>query len=177
MKIGLVRHFKVKHKRPKKFLISRQEIEDWFKGYETADIDYRPTDLQDVDWKKCFSSPVDRAYKTANSIYKGNIQQSDHLKELEILPLLDKKGKLPFLMWGLHIRSRSLNTNKITEAFQSRIQAFVDELLQENQEDVLVVSHGFVMMSLQKELIRRGFQGRKFASPENGKLYVFDSIN
>jgi broad specificity phosphatase PhoE len=92
---------------------------------------------------------------------------------MDLLPLMNTYSKLPLLLWALLMRSKSRSSNRITDEFSAKISAFVDELLQANDQNVLVASHGFVMMFLQKELIKRGFTGDRFKTPANGKIYVF----
>lgn len=174
MKIGLVRHFKVNHPYPTKTFLSRAEVEEWFEGYEIADLEYHHIDLCGIEWKKCISSSLDRASKTAYKIFPGEIITSDDLKELSVLPLMSKKVKLPFLVWAIAIRMKTFSSNELTNAFRKKMNAFIDEMLSNNDNDTLIVSHGFVMMFLQKELIKRGFNGDKFKTPENGKVYVFE---
>jgi broad specificity phosphatase PhoE len=55
-----------------------------------------------------------------------------------------------------------------------RIQAVMDEILSQSEEDVLIVSHGALMMFMRKELLKRGFKGPRLKTPENGKLYIFE---
>jgi hypothetical protein len=174
MKIGLVRHFKVRHPFPKKVLLSAAEVVQWFDEYDLAEIEQKNVDLCGVEWKKCFCSPQERAAKTAFSIFKGEIIKSIELKELESLPFLRKNIRLPFLIWGMIIRSKFSSTNEATAEFKSKINTFLDELLFKNSTDVLIVSHFFVMLLLQKELIKKGFKGNTFKSPDYGKVYMFE---
>lgn len=174
MKIGLVRHFKVKHKHPKKLLLTSAELTQWFDGYREAEIEPKEVDLRAVTWGKCLSSPLKRAIETANAIFNGEIKQVDSLKELDLLPLMYKNIRLPLIVWAILIRMKSSSPNSITNKFGNQIHAFVEELLLDNDKNVLVVSHGFVMMFLQKELLKRGFRGDNFKTPTNGKVYMFE---
>jgi broad specificity phosphatase PhoE len=173
MKIGLVRHFKVKHAYPKKFLVGYEELVKWFDHYNIADIEHQDVGPCGVTWEKCYCSSMPRARKTAERIFSGDIIQRDDLIEMDLLPLMNTYSKLPLLLWALLMRSKSRSSNRITDEFSAKISAFVDELLQANDQNVLVASHGFVMMFLQKELIKRGFTGDRFKTPANGKIYVF----
>lgn len=174
MKIGLVRHFKVKHKFPERMLLTAAEVLQWLEAYEAAEVAPKTVDLCGVEWKRCISSPLHRAAKTANTIFAGEITQSDDLKEFDILPFLNSTLRLPFILWAIVIRIKFSTSGPLTSPFRRKISAFTDELLARHDHDVLVVSHGFVMMCLQKELVRRGFRGNTFGTPENGKVYVFE---
>jgi broad specificity phosphatase PhoE len=173
MKIGLVRHFKVKHAYPQKFLVGYDELVSWFDQYDAADVEHQDVGPCGVTWEKCYASSMPRAVKTAQCIFSGDIIQRDELRELNLLPLMNSYNNLPLLLWAMLMRNKSRSSNRITDEFSARISAFVDELLQANDQNVLVASHGFVMMFLQKELIRRGFTGDKFRTPANGKMYIF----
>ncbi len=173
MRIGLVRHFKVKHAYPRKIFVGYEELVKWFDHYELADIEHQDIDLCEVTWDKCYSSSTSRALKTAERIFDGHIIQRDELKELNFLPLMNKNYKLPLILWALLIRNKSMSSNRVTEQYAAKLSAFLDEILLVKDKNVLIASHGFVMMFLQKELIKRGFTGDKFKTPINGKIYVF----
>jgi broad specificity phosphatase PhoE len=174
VKIGLVRHFKVNHAFPKKWFLSKAEIEAWFEGYASAEVIPAEVELGGVEWQKCFSSSLSRSIHTANHFYKGDIIQLDVLQELNALPLLATNLRLPFLLWAIVVRLKYSSNDPVTVAFRQSIIKFVDELLQQEKDDVLIVSHGFVMTCIQNELTSRGFTGKKFGAPAHGKVYVFE---
>lgn len=174
MTIGLIRHFKVKIKRPRKFLLSADEMIAWFDEYASAAIMHVEVDLRGVDWQHCCSSPLPRAVQTADAIFPGEVVCADILQELNVLPMLHKKLRLPAVIWGIVILIKSTSRNAVTQQFRENISAFVDQLLDKHDRPLMVVSHGFVMMYLQKELLRRGFSGERFRLPENGKVYLFE---
>lgn len=175
MKIGLVRHFKVELAYPKKFLIGAEELTQFFVQYDSAGITYAPVDLLGVEWKRCYSSSAPRAIKTAETIYKGEITTADELRELNVLPLLQHKSRRPLLLWALQMRSHAFKSNEITDRFKQNLVVLLEKILAESPDDLLLVSHGFVMMHLQKELRKRGFAGKGFGTPVNGKVYVFEN--
>lgn len=174
MKIGLVRHFKVKHKAPEKILLTASEVIEWFSGYDLADVEHQAVDLKNVNWERCFSSPLPRAMTTAKSIFDGEIEIVNELKELAVSPLLNSNLNLPFIVWAILIRIKSSSENDTLKRFRNTIKTFVDELLLQEEKQTLVVSHGFVMIYLQKELKSRGFNGKSFGSPANAKVYIFE---
>lgn len=174
MRIGLVRHFKVKQAYPGKFLLTKSEVIKWFDGYESAEVESKEVDLYGINWKHCYASPLNRAVKTAGRIYDGETIQISELKELDILHLLTNRIRLPFMIWGILVRIKSLKSNTETNEFKNKIAAFVDELVLKNDTDILIVSHWFVMQVLQKELIKKGFKGNNFRSPDYGTVYIFE---
>lgn len=174
MKIGLVRHFKVKHQAPKKILLTASEVIEWFAGYDLADVEPQTVDLKNTTWERCLSSPLPRALTTAKTIFDGEIEIINELKELAVFPLLNTNLKLPFIIWAVVIRIKSSSKNDTLKKFRNTIKVFVDELLLQEEKQTLVVSHGFVMIYLQKELKTRGFKGKGFGSPANAKVYLFE---
>lgn len=178
MKIGLVRHFKVNHPFPNKSLLSKSEVSKWFEDYDkTEDLQYKEVDLHNIEWKKCYSSTMIRAVNTAHNIYRGEIVKLAELQELNILHRLSDKLKIPFIFWGLIVRIKSFSSNKDTYEFKNNIIAFVDKIIANNESDILIVSHWFVMRIIRQALIKRGFIGDDFKSNEYGTLYVFESAD
>ena len=59
---------------------------------------------------------------------------------------------------------------------KKRINAVLDEILSGGDaNNVLIVSHGALLIYMRKELLNRGFKGPKYKTPANGKLYVYES--
>ncbi|MEO8512692.1 MAG: histidine phosphatase family protein [Ignavibacteria bacterium] len=174
MKIGLLRHFKVKLKFPGKVLVTYDEVFNWYEKYGTADIEVKHVDLSGGDWKKCYASPLFRAKKTTEAVYKKEVSVINELKELDVLPLLNKKRRMPFIFWGLMLKIKSTQRNYITDEFESKISAFLDQMLKDNSGDVLIISHGFVMTFIQKELKKKGFKGASFLVPNYNRIYIYE---
>lgn len=174
MRIGLVRHFKVKKELPKKIFISRDELYSWFKEYDAAVIEEGECDLCGIDWKKCYASDLPRALKTAQTIFDGDIISLNGLREFQPLLLFKSNMKLPILLWIILPRIKQLMSTELTAEFKEKIVSSLDEILTQSKEDTLIVSHGFSMIFLKKELIKRGFKGVNFHHPSNGKLYIFE---
>ncbi|AFS78118.1 hypothetical protein Curi_c11040 [Gottschalkia acidurici 9a] len=85
-----------------------------------------------------------------------------------------KDIKLPFLFWAILIKLGFLIPSNYIRDVKEQIETLLDEKLLHNNEDILIVIHGALMIYLKKELLKRGFKGPKFKVPENGKLYVFE---
>jgi len=181
MRIGLVRHFEVLLKKPpRKKVITQSELIDWLEEYDRAEIEKARTSLQDIDWQRCYSSDLPRAITTAREIYKGEIVATEVLRELQLNPIFKKDVKLPYLLWPVIIRVAWLVNHKSQIKYKleslKRIKDFIDELLSLHLENILIVSHGAIMIYLRKELKKRGFKGPKFSLPVNGELYVFEKL-
>ncbi|BAB04455.1 histidine phosphatase family protein [Halalkalibacterium halodurans] len=178
MKIGLLRHFKVTRGYPNR-LVTSDELMKWVEEYDASEVEANEVDLRGIEWEKCYSSDLPRAIQTAEAVYDGEIERMEALREIRLAPLFRMNVRLPLFVHLLFIRGAWLFNHKSQpEARQEvivRIRSTLDEIVKE-EKDVLIVSHGGVMMFMRKELMRRGFrpQGAAFKRPENGKLYVFE---
>lgn len=178
MRIGLVRHFKVKKGLPVKQWITPVELTQWFAEYDQSDVEYKEVDLGDLIWKNCYSSDMPRAVKTAESIYGGGkVIVTKELREIQH-PKFEKIStrRMPFIVWALLVRfTWYMNHHAYVEnrrAAQKRINSFLNRM-ELHGEDVLLVCHAGLMIEMRKELVRRGFRGPSFSTAENGRLYIF----
>jgi len=181
MKIGLVRHYPVKKGMPEKKLVTPEELAAWFADYDQSDVKVGEPELGGIARTRCFTSDMPRAVKTAEVFYRGEIIP---IKELREIPYPDFAAittrKLPFLLWAMvvrlawHFNHKAYAENKA--AARRRIGAALDRILSRLGEDenVLLVTHAALMMEMRRELLRRGFTGPSFGTPQNGKLYVFE---
>jgi len=157
-------------------LLSKSEVINWFNEYDNnINIEYKKVDLFQINWERCYSSPMIRALKMASHIYPGKILEIKELKELEILGRLPNRLKLPFIIQGIIIRINFFTSNNDTRKFKDGIIGFVDKLIRQDKSDTLIVSHWFVMQVIEKELIKRGFTGNNFKPNEYGRVSVFEN--
>ncbi|NFG26469.1 phosphoglycerate mutase [Clostridium botulinum] len=179
MRIGLVRHFKVNYKRD--FFMTSKEFKEWEAGYNHSDVIRNDVKLQDIVWDKCYCSTLSRAVTTAKDIYSKEIIQSDLIREVPISPLFNSNFKLPFWFWAISARlawyfnhssqeelriQTELNAKKFLDSLEKKVK-------EEASENILIVTHGFFMYTLQKELMKRGFKGKMIHTPRNGNLYLY----
>ncbi|MFB6365719.1 histidine phosphatase family protein [Paenibacillus elgii] len=178
MKVGLVRHYKVKKDYPPQFLISSQELEQWFAEYDESDIEFGHTDLGGIEWNRCYASDMPRAARTAKHIYDGTITQWNMLREVPP-PSFRTKVRLPLMMWAVLLKTLWFKAPRsMPESMndtRKRAEAALDEIFRQGDGNVLIVSHAALMMTMRKALLARGFRGPKFGTPENGKLYLFEN--
>lgn len=146
----------------------------WFEAYDQADTEPIPVDMRQIHWTVCCSSPQKRAVQTAREIYNGEISLHDELMELDASPFLRPGIRLPFLVWGIWIRWKTMSDHPATKIFKEKIGHFVDTLSGYESDDVLIVSHGLVMTFLREELLKRGFSGESFRGPAYGRIYIFE---
>lgn len=178
MKVALVRHFKVAWDLPGKMFITPKELSRWFAEYEASDVEVKDVSLAEVKWEKCFSSDLLRAIKTAESIFLGEVIKMKELREIRPVVPINKEIRLPFLLYPLLLKAAWLVDNKSqTETktdVEKRAKAVLDEILSNGQAATLVVSHANFMKFMRKELLYRGFEGPKFKTAENGKVYIYE---
>ena len=174
MKIGLVRHFEVDcHNR---FLMTSAEFKKWVGQYDCSPV--KPVNLALEDnWDKCYCSDLPRAIETAQHIYKGDIIQTHLLREIPIAPVVETNVKLPYLFWLMAGRlawycSHQSQTESLSQS-KDRVQRFLSEVLEEG--NFLIVTHGFLMMQIQQELLNRGFSGKRIWRAKFGQIYLFKS--
>jgi broad specificity phosphatase PhoE len=180
MKIGMVRHFKVKRGYPTEKWITPSEFDQWLREYEESDVEETDVDLGGIKWNTCYSSTVRRAEYTAGKIYRGDLIRTDDLREIPVYPFFKRDIKIPMILYPLCIRTAWFFNHKSQlerrTDVEMRVSKIVDRILEENKENALIVSHGGLMMFMRKELIRRGFKGPRLGRPENAKLYLFEKM-
>jgi broad specificity phosphatase PhoE len=175
MKIGLVRHFKVIHSSKKQ--VTSAEFKEWVRQYDIADVRQSPVDLGDTNWDLCFSSDLPRALQTAQKISNCKIVTTDYLREVPISPIINTNLRLPVTLWlglgrmGWIFSHHSQPELRIQTA--KRINGFLTQILSLKESNILLVTHGFLMELIRKELLNNGFRGKRFVKARNGIIYVF----
>ena len=71
MKIGLVRHFKVKC--PHKTMMTSKEFREWSEKYEHAGVIKTKVNMYGTKWDVCYCSDLQRAMTTAKEVYSGKM--------------------------------------------------------------------------------------------------------
>lgn len=178
MKIGLVRHFKVKADYPES--LSSREYVDWLKLYDRLDVKEIEVDLREIDWNKCYSSSLPRAYKTARTIYDGEITRSDKIVEVNLKFRENVEGLRSVVDWGEFStdswgRSTGVSGEDLEDTI-ARVNEFLDKLERETkkEDNVLIVCHELVMTVLEMELKKRGFSGESTDKASNGELFLLE---
>ncbi|AOR23840.1 phosphoglycerate mutase family protein [Clostridium taeniosporum] len=179
MRIGLVRHFKVDYKR--RFLMTSKQFKDWEMAYDTSEVIRNDVELQNIHWDKCYCSTLSRAITTAKDIYTDEVIQSDLIREVPISPIFNTNFKLPFWFWAISARfawyfnhSSQEELKRNTELNAKDFLDFLEKAAKEEKsENILIVTHGFFMYTLQKQLKKRGFKGKMIHTPKNGNLYLY----
>lgn len=176
MRIGLMRHFPVAEGLPTGWMTSKQ-LQDWRVRYDASDVHPRTVEVGASPWAKCYSSDLKRAYTTARAAHAGEITQLPLLREIDFLPIGTGRLSLPIWAWHWVLRIAWMTSHSSQRAardeFRQRVLSVAD-LLDNEVEDTLVVSHAGMMIYLRKELLRRGFRGPEFRIADHAHLYVFE---
>lgn len=175
MKIGLLRHFKVDHHPPA--WCDSEEYNGLVLEYDHSPIIPQSFNGAGEGYKVCYCSHLSRARETAEHVFDKEIIVKKALEEIPLRAIFNTRFKLPFRFW--HIINRIGWARNSARAAETRKQSMeraarlLDEILTSSHENVLIVSHGLFMLSLQWELNNRGFKGKEFIYARHGELYEF----
>jgi broad specificity phosphatase PhoE len=161
--------------------MTSKQFKQWEENYNNSDVIIKDVKLMGINWDKCYSSTLIRAKITAQYVYKEDVVKSDLIRETIIDPIFKSNFKLPYWFWGVggrfawYFNYKSQQENKIIT--EDKARKFVDKLQEdakrESSENILIVTHGFFMYTLQRELKKRGFIGKFITIPKNGILYLY----
>ena len=173
MRIGLVRHFKVNC--PHKKFMTAKEFKEWTEKYERSKVMVKPVEMNGITWDICYVSNMPRAITTAKEVYGGQLYIEKLLREVDTAPFIHAdKIKLPFEVWHIFGRIAWLfkweSQPETRQATRKRVRQFLAKIDYDN-ENILIVSHAFMIFNIQRELRRMGFRGNRFARVKNGVLY------
>ena len=175
MKIGIVRHFKVDYKA--KRMMNSSDFEEYITNYDNSQVIENKIDLDcNIIWDKCYCSDLKRAIITAKSIYDKELEITDLLREVQMYPVKKSQLKIPSFLWSISSRiAWKLNhvSQLETETHtRKRAKEFLSNLDLNSDENILIVSHGFFLITLINELKSLGFKGSIPRKIKNGHLYV-----
>lgn len=178
MKIGLARHFQIPHR--KRELLDATGYAEWLKWYDASEGLEKPVPESGVDWHKCYCSDIRRAKVTAGIIYDGPTEETHLLREVPMAPPLETRLPIPLFLWETLSRVGWLwehDSQPESRSETRRRAAGIMEWIRARHagQNILVVSHGFLMQFLERELVKMGFNGRVPVHPKGGHIYVFES--
>jgi broad specificity phosphatase PhoE len=178
MQLGLARHFQIPHNRFQ--MLDGPGFDGWAHWYDTTDVHSKPVPRAGEGWDLCYCSDLPRAQYTANYLFSGPIEVTPLLREVPFSGFLPRRARLPLFLWqstsrlGWYLNHKSQSENR--RQTLGRIVAFAKMLQERHQGDerILIVSHGFYMQFLEKELLRSGFRGQVPMRPHGGIIYRFE---
>ena len=171
--ITLLRHFRVKDSCEKK-LFSSAELDEWVDLYDTYDLDYNDVSFESS--QKVYTSALSRAKRTAD--YLGlNYKEDAIFNEVSTKAFIKTSWRFPKFLWLATGKILWLfNLMKLSESKKEVLQRASDAadiMIDSKEETIMIVSHGFFMLVLARELKKRGFLGEIDKHPKNGKIYTF----
>ncbi|MBF0431833.1 MAG: histidine phosphatase family protein [Fibrobacteria bacterium] len=177
MKIGISRHFPVPHNQYT--MMGKTKFINWIDWYDHGAAVAIPPhqDITD-DWDVCYYSGLPRTKTTAETLYKKEIHILPELLEVPFcaFPL---NIPLPLFAWKVLARigwwlGMKFQTESRKESL-NRVKSVISYILKKHENQrVFLVSHGFFMQYLNKELHRQGFTGSIPIHPKGGTVYLFD---
>ena len=178
MKLGIVRHFQIPHARMQ--WLDGSGFDKWAEWYDTTEVHAKAVPPACAEWDHCLCSDLPRAVFTAKTIFRGSIESTPLLREVPFTSFFPRRLKAPLMLWQatsrlgwwLDRKSQTENRSQTTR----RVAEFVAKLKRENADrNVLIVTHGFFMQWLEKELREAGFKGKVPTRPIGGTIYLFQS--
>ena len=174
-RIGLVRHFPVEQAFPTGWKTAA-ELHRWHQRYDASPAILGTADLGSCQWTECLSSDLERAVVTARALFRGPVEQTPLLREADFAPFRTGALRLPVWVWTrllfLAWATGHGSQRACRDEFRRRVVAAAD-LLEARTGDLLVVSHGVMMVHLSAELRRRGFAGPKLCLARHATLYLY----
>lgn len=121
--------------------------------------------FQTDDTKKVYISELPRTYETACRLFqKRDFLQTALLNEVPLRSFADTDNEYPLWVWNVAGRLQwFLQSNRQAECRKETIRRAQNliELLKAHQEDCYLITHGFYMRVLIKELKKQGYQMKK----------------
>lgn len=177
MKIGICRHFPVTHNRYK--VLTALGFRNWINWYDyQANVNILKVDDQTSKWDLCYSSDLQRAKTTAEHLYLNPIIWNENLREVpfSVFPIA---LPIPLIAWKVLARiGWVFNMNHQSETRTQSLQRssiILKQIIENNpNQSILIVTHGFLMQQLNKEMLRLGFEGKIPIHPKGGEIYSFE---
>lgn len=176
MQVGLVRHFKIPYRKWQ--WLDSDGYATFLRWYDDQEGHERESTHPHIRWQHCYSSDILRARATAERLGGVTPTTLSMLREIPQAPMFSTRLKMPLIVW--HVLSRIgwwCNHSSQAEgrkASLARVQRIIEWLrtLPEGQSS-LVVTHGYLMYVLRRELKRAGWAGHIPLHPQGGEIYLW----
>ncbi len=175
MKVVLIRHGKVNFRWESWYTSDR--FDEACMQYEQSHIMKAGYSIPDAKYSGYYISTLPRTRETAQNIFgEQDFISTDLINEVPLSASFNSGVKLPLLFWNISGRiqwyfnnSRQKESRMQTE---KRAMQFV-KMLMDNNEDCVVVTHGFFMHTLVAELKRMNFSiDNKSLKYANGEYVI-----
>ena len=175
MNIVIIRHGKVKYTWKKWY--TAEEFDQACSDYDNSPIEEEKYSIPDTEYGNIIISGLSRTYDTAKNLQvKGKFKSTDLINEVPLKSSLNTKAKLPLWFWNISGRVQwFFNSSRQVEGRRQtrrRARRFA-KILSKGNRDCLVVTHGFFMHTLLRELKKAGFEiGKTHSKYKNGEFVV-----
>ena len=175
MKIHLLRHFKVKDNTSS--WLTSDGFNQWVEEYDKLPLVIKNITLPE-EINLIISSTLSRAKRTVKELPLPLIETiyTDSLREVGSRVFFKTEIKLQKYIWftmGSFFWYFNLLDGENRVDSEKRAKDLVCQIRAFKKESILIVSHGFFMKVLAKELKKENFLGEIDFRPKNGKIYTF----
>ena len=161
MEIVIIRHAKVN--------MTWEKAYD-SKGFDSACSEYDTKEISNVTEKisnknVVYISSLPRTYETACKLFDSeDFYKTSLINEVPLRSFKDTNKKYPLWVWNIVGRLQWMFNNK--RQIETRNETIVRahnaiDIIESNNKDCFVITHGFYMMTLIKELRHRGYKIQK----------------
>ncbi len=174
MKIVVLRHGTVDYVWSR--WCTSEEFDKECAEYDKAPIKHTAYNIPAIGSDNVFISSLPRSRATAEKLFNSSLRQTEWVDEVPLRSSFDTKIKLPLWFWNLSGRLQWLINSSRQPEGQLRTRAragkIVDLLCREGTDGV-IVTHGFFMLTLLREMKHAGFTiSKSRAKFENGEYVI-----
>ena len=160
MKAIIMRHSRVKYIWKKWY--TSDEFDKACKEYDSSFVEYTEQDFPYFNHKNIYISTLSRSRETAISIFgQTHLRQTELIDEVPLRSAFDSKIRLPLRFWNFAGRIQwFFNIERQIEGrfnTKKRAKSFVN-ILCRDEEDAIVITHGFFMHTLLNAFKDEGFR-------------------
>ncbi|KEQ28332.1 hypothetical protein [Pedobacter antarcticus] len=174
MKITFIRHSKVLFNWDKFY--NADSFVSACKEYDNSPV--QSGEKLKIEKQPVYISSLIRTEQTSNNLFQKEIEviATALLNEIPIKPFIRTKLRLPIFLWMVLGRLQwyfnSSNQPETKRSSQARINQFLDHILSENQ-NCIIIGHGFYFAQMVGEMKKRDFTGNMNKRLKNEELREF----
>lgn len=177
MNIYLVRHGETEKNTLKKYY---GNLDVGLNERGKAQCEYLKEKLKNIEFSKIYTSKMKRAIETANIIFdnmKEYIVKDERLNEMNMGDFegkdykeLEKLYPKEWKNWCENWKESSPPKGESYRMFYSRVKHFIDDILKEDDDNILIVAHGGVIKSIYTYILGGDFDIFWKVSSRNAEL-------
>ena len=185
MKVVIIRHGEVDFRWNKR--CSSNVFDSDCREYDSASIKEKTYRIPQMEYQRIYISELSRSLDTARILFQDrDYIASELINEVPLRSSFDTKKRMPLWFWNLSGRLQwFLNNSRQAEGrnkTRERARQFITLVCNENV-DCAVITHGFFMHTLLREMKKAGFKTNKasveykngdyiMAEGRKGRLYT-----